>query len=293
MAELLRYPLTKLESSDDYLKITALEYKAPGFSPVQNSPTPLAAPTAGDPRDVKKELDYFILPIPEDIKDTNATGWGESSLNPLEAGTAGLLQNLGSLDINAIKNTANTALDELTGGSAQKFYTALGIKLGTNILFGGNTSIDKTLSRYAGAVTNSNIELIFSGVSLRQPFSFAFDMVPRSQKEAQVVKQIIRKFKKYSAAKRQGVGTGSGLFLKAPDVFRLEYMSGGNRHPYLNRFKICALTGVGVNYTGSGTYATYSDGAPVNIVLSLTFKELSPIYAEDYDTGIGAEGTGF
>ena len=28
-----RYPLTKLSSSDDYLKITILEYKAPGFAP--------------------------------------------------------------------------------------------------------------------------------------------------------------------------------------------------------------------------------------------------------------------
>lgn len=295
MAETFRYPLTKLEASDDYLRITALEYKAPGFSSPAGR---FDAPTAGDPRDIKKELDYFILPIPDDIKDTNSTGWGGSNLNPLQTAAAGVVEGLvnvkGFQDIeNQMKAFGEKAGSQLTSGSTQKFIQALGIQLASNKLLGGNLSIDQTLSRYAGAVTNSNIELIFSGVSLRQPFSFAFDMVPRSQKEAQVIKQIIRKFKQYSAAKKSGLGTGSGLFLKAPEVFKLEYMSGKNRHPYLNRFKICALNGITVNYTGSGTYATYSDGAPVNIILGLSFQELSPIYAEDYDTEIGAEGTGF
>jgi hypothetical protein len=295
MAELLRYPLTKLESSDDYLKITALEYTAPGFISPEGR---FDAPTAGDPNDIKKELDYFILPIPDDIKDTNAAGWGESSLNPLELSARGLVE--GGLTsqsmedaVNKLKTAGGKIFNEATSGSVQKYLQALGINIAANVLLSGNKSQNEIFSRYAGAVTNSNIELIFSGVSLRQPFSFAFDMVPRSQREAQVIKQIIRKFKQYSAAKKQGLGTGSGLFLKAPDVFRLEYMSGGNRHPYLNRFKICALQSVVVNYTGSGTYATYSDGAPVNTILGLTFRELSPIYAEDYNTGIGAEGTGF
>ena len=37
-----------------------------------------------------------------------------------------------------------------------------------------------------------------------------------------------------------------------------------------------------VNYTNSGTYASYSDGTPVSIQMNLTFKELNPIYFEDY-----------
>ncbi len=286
MAETFRYPLTKLEASDDYLRITALKYKAPGFS---NPTGNLNLPTAGDPNDIKEELHYFILPIPEDIKDTNSVTWGENSLNPLLGNVAGALEDVLKVNPTDLKSKAETAFKELTSGSTQKLIGAATITAGGNILFGGGQKLEPTLSRYGGAIFNSNIELIFSGVRLRQPFSFTFDMVPRSQKEAQVIKQIIRKFKQYSAAKRQG----SGLFLKAPEVFKLEYMSGKNRHPYLNRFKICALNGITVNYTGSGTYATYSDGAPVNTILGLSFQELSPIYAEDYDTEIGAEGTGF
>ena len=45
------------------------------------------------------------------------------------------------------------------------------------------------------------------------------------------------------------------------------------------------MTNITVNYTGAGTYATYGDATPVNIKLSLVFKEINPIYAEDYEEG--------
>ena len=49
-----------------------------------------------------------------------------------------------------------------------------------------------------------------------------------------------------------------------------------------------------VNYTNAGTYTSYEDGTPVNIRMSLTFKELNPIYHEDYLEYNGAdEGVGY
>ena len=48
-----------------------------------------------------------------------------------------------------------------------------------------------------------------------------------------------------------------------------------------------------VNYTNSGTYSSYEDGTPVNLRMDLTFKEINPIYHEDYlpfngaDAGVG------
>ena len=58
----------------------------------------------------------------------------------------------------------------------------------------------------------------------------------------------------------------------------------------LNRFKTCALTNMSVNYTGSGTYATYDDGTPVHMKLDLSFKELNPIYREDHEAVTDAVG---
>ena len=43
------------------------------------------------------------------------------------------------------------------------------------------------------------------------------------------------------------------------------------------------MTQMSVNYTASGTYATYPDGTPVHIQVTCAFKELNPIYADDYE----------
>jgi hypothetical protein len=48
-----------------------------------------------------------------------------------------------------------------------------------------------------------------------------------------------------------------------------------------------------LNFTGSGTYATYSDGTPVNMNLTLGFQELTPIYFEDYGSAEGKTGVGY
>jgi hypothetical protein len=53
-------------------------------------------------------------------------------------------------------------------------------------------------------------------------------------------------------------------------------------HPYLNKFKECALTNCNVNYTPEGTYMSFKDGAMVSYQLDLTFQELEPIYDDDY-----------
>jgi hypothetical protein len=66
----------------------------------------------------------------------------------------------------------------------------------------GGSDFNQNLSRATGAVFNSNTELLFSGVSLRSGFSFSFDLVPRSKKESDEIKDIIRFFKSESAAQK-------------------------------------------------------------------------------------------
>ena len=48
-----------------------------------------------------------------------------------------------------------------------------------------------------------------------------------------------------------------------------------------------------VNYTNAGTYATYDDGIPVAIRLNMTFKEINPIYNEDYLEAEAGPGVGY
>lgn len=294
MPELLRYPYKKITSADDYLHIDIIEYKAPGLA---TQPGSFALNTSDQTYASNANiLQTIFLPIPDGISDNNSADWGEGTMGPREAAAASIafqgIKDLRSIP-KSVKDFINKGLEGLNTGTGQQAIqmalTAEAIKR-TGIGEG-----KKYLERGAGITFNQNIELLFSGVKLREGFSFGFDMVARSRTESEQIKKIIRSFKKYSAV-RKGLdfGEAEGLFLKAPQVFRIRYMSGGKPHPFLNKFKICALLAMGVDYT-SGTYATYADGTPVNMVLTLTFQELTPIYYEDYltsgeggsDDGIG------
>ena len=159
---------------------------------------------------------------------------------------------------------------------------------------GSQVSAQSVIARSTGQILNNNLELLFAGVNLRSfPYSITFS--PRSPAEGRVVKSIIRSLKQSMAPKAGEFNeTSQGIFLKSPDVFQLDYLKDGRNHPFLNDFKLCALTGMTVNYTNAGTYASYEDGTPVNIRMNLTFKELNPIYNEDYLPGNGSgDGVGF
>ena len=76
-------------------------------------------------------------------------------------------------------------------------------------------------------------------------------------------------------------------------TYQLKWIDGQTQkdHDFLPRIKECALTGFNVNYTPDGNYATYRNSAMVAVELSFTFKELEPIFNNDYtndgDSSIG------
>ena len=132
------------------------------------------------------------------------------------------------------------------------------------------------------------MELLFNSPTLRN-FRFSFKMTPRSPEEAEQCKLIIRSFKMNMAPKVTSGRGGQSLFLNTPNVFELRYKSGIANHPFLHRFKQCFLTDISVNYTGEGVYATYENREPVSMIMDLTFKELEPIYDQDYFDAVGLD----
>ena len=237
----------------------------------------------------ESHLYYVELPIPQDVNDSNTVTWGDDSMNILQlAGLAiagGAVDNLGlafdqakSLLAGGIISESGLPDDTKKAVSAAIAGKAIGA-------LGQNIRPNSAIARATGKVLNSNLELLFDSVNLRSfPFSITFS--PRNSKESMRVKHIIRAFKSSMAAKKGTNKTGQGqggIFLRSPDVFHLRYLHNGKDHPFLNSFKHCALTGMTVNYTNAGTFASYKDGTPVSIQMNLTFKELNPIYHEDYE----------
>jgi len=241
---------------------------------------------ASDKYDKLPVSSVIILPIPQNIKDSNGASWGESKLNDFAAwGLNKVGDAMNSETGMELLKSPGSSFSEIkdaaigTRGGAIANYGKLVMAASAANALGANVTIGGLLSRVSGQVINQNLEMVFSGVTVRS-FNFGWDLVPRSIDEAKVVKKILRTLKIASSAKMHKDNLG---FLNAPDIFRISYMKGGSKHPFLNRFKTCALESMNVNYTGSGTYATYPDGTPVHMKMDLTFKELNPIYAEDHE----------
>ena len=253
-------------------------------------------------KDANRLMKYLIeLPIPQDLSDSNSVTWGEDRANALELAALAVAQEAmqGNIGENAV-NLAQTAVTALNTGidipglqsdtQAAVRAALSGAAIGA---LGSNVSPQSVISRSTGQILNNNLELLFQGVNLRTfPYSITFS--PRSPEEATVVKDIIRRLKTSMAPKAgEFDGTAGGIFIQSPDVFQLKFLKDDVDHPFLHAFKLCALTGMSVNYTNAGTYTSYEDGTPVNIRMSLTFKELNPIYHEDYMQVAAGPGVGY
>ena len=248
--------------------------------------------------DLKKKTRFYVeLPIPKQVNDGNSCVWSGNSMNlftlaGLDLAT-GLMKDPGST-VGDIQNVIDTLLkggdfDQLGLGSGEEAQNAIRSSLaGLAVGQFGSITPNSVMSRGMGKILNSNKELLFDGVNLRE-FKFDFTFTPRNKPEGQVAMKIIRNLKMAMAPKKGETNSGSGgILINSPNLFLLQYLQGGTKHPFLNSFKPCALTSFSVNYTGAGTYATYADGTPVHMKVAMSFKETNPIYEEDYeDTTMG------
>jgi hypothetical protein len=310
-AALLRYPENILENKQDTFQITQYNYQAPGGTVfTQRDFFKSVFGNGGLQRN--SALKYFIgtviLPMPNKVVDQNEVNWGSGdTLNSISMGVGGYAyqntlkalggQTLASLGTSmaGLPNEAKTAIiqaltvrdaaggtDILNRADVRAILSSLAMKGA-----GFDISPETILARAFGVVPNSNLELLFNGPTLRG-FTFGYRMTPRSQKEAENVRRIIRFFKQGMAPRKMTGQAGQGsAFLKSPNVFKLKYKSvGGVSIPGVNKFKICALTQCGVDYTPESQWTAYEDplspGQPVSVIMNLQFNELEPVYESDY-----------
>lgn len=254
-----------------------------GFKPIKTRDN-IFNEVGGQTAEIESNARYIYLPIPQQVTDNISVDYAQDTLNPLQA--AGLSAASGL--IGEPKEVLNTALEVMQtaagtaiGPDTKKMLNTI---LGATAInqLGANVNAQSLITRASGQVLQSNMELLFNGPTLRS-FPFVFDFAPHDAEEAAEVMQIIRVMKEAIVPKK---GSNAGLFINSPDLFQLEYITAnGREHPFLNKFKVGAVSDISVNYTASGTYATYGGSlrAPVHIQMSFTFKELNPIYQEDYN----------
>lgn len=281
--ENLRYPLTRSNDLQDHIQFTMIRYGTRSLSAISADTIantaisgPLAQPRVEKPEE--KITGTVTLPIQPSISDSNGVDWGGANMNPVEAYFAsmarGAMEQRGNVTdvLGDLLGKIQQNLKELSGNP--DLQNALKLYLTQEAV-----GVQGLLSRTTGAILNPNLELLFNGPTLR-PFNFTFRLSPRSKEEAANVRRIIRFFKQGMSVKT----SSTAVFLKAPNVFDIKYISEGKDHQSLNRIKRCALLGCDVDYTPDGTYMTFNDDAKTmtSYQLSLRFSELEPLYEDDY-----------
>jgi hypothetical protein len=299
----LRYPsAAPIDNAHDYVTFQFYKY-APPFRKRERTRTVIKADGKTDnKKDISANLyDYnqaskeenqytkrtqappIVLYMPEDISTGFRSNWTGKAFGNFAAGALMAAGAEGGMD--KLEGTANTISNSL-----KKFVPIAGAKALAKVVkkIGGDTvDINDITGGMSGAILNPNVELMYGGGDLRN-FSLNFKLVPRDSEEKGMINQICNQFKKAMLPKMDpgnvlgtnNDGTFAG-FIGVPDLCRVAFMHGGNEHEALPRFKMCAITQVDVNYTPDGTYATYYDGQPVAVQLTISFQETKLVFSEE------------
>lgn len=259
-----QYPITMTDAQDK-IRFTAVEI-VPGEKSTY----------------VQKDTSIYIA-VQAPIQDTNTVKWGEGTQNAIQEGGLEAARALGNADQSALLKATQQFAEKFKESNAEFAEYALGQAVG----------VPDAFTRSTGKVLNPNLELLFQGPQLRS-FQMSFKMSARDEAEAIVIKGMIRYFKYHMSVRKDG----TGVFLKSPHVFTIQYLKGVDIHQSIGlispkisgKTRAAALLSCNVDYTPLGTYATYDDSEAtmVSYTINLQFQEIEVVYNTDYLEGEAA-----
>lgn len=213
-----------------------------------------------------KPVNIITLYMPNDIKNPNTVSWEEGSERTLavEAASGGL-------------DAIGGMVGMLKGGMAKSVSDTLS-RTGKAISGVAGAASSDLASYSTKTIQNPFTIMLFKSVGLRE-FSFEFDFYPKSQNEAGVIWNIVNQLKKGSLPK-EGAGN---VTLSYPNEYQIKFVFNGKPNPFMPKFKHCVITNIEANYTGQGVFAMTREGAPAEVKLQITFKEIEILTQKDYN----------
>lgn len=152
------------------------------------------------------------------------------------------------------------------GESATKFASLVTDGIGNAIAKGGQIT---------GYPINPRVEVLFATRPQRQ-WMFEVFMMPRTQKESQTIKEIIRTLR-FHAAPELDSKTFGFTFIP-PAEFDITFYRNGQENLNLPRINTCVLERIDIDYAPQGDYATFRDGSPVAVRMSLGLREIELLH---------------
>ena len=212
--------------------------------------------------------DWVWLPIPIDgISTGYEQGWEEA--------TGGMVALAAQKGIGAMLAKMMTGLGGATKPQTKQEFMEQKTNAGALDLQNIGGAVKEFISAKAGLGTGITRRLLeqsyvsYSGPGYRS-HEFSFSLKPKSKDESKLIEKIILFFKKYSAPELLGGTADIARLYKTPHLFQIKFA------PDAGLFNIAAsaCTSVGVKYGGE-KYTTFADdNMPIQVDLSLSFKEM-------------------
>ena len=229
----------------------------------------------------QRALGSIALYMPNQLNVSHKVNYGEAEIGAMVAGIAAGAISIGSGDgfLEKMTASAGNLYDAATAGGMAKLAG-----LAENA---GATGARAAVEIAQGKVTNNRSEMKFEGID-RRAFNFTFRLLPRSEDEAEIIKNIVTIFRMHALPEFDPNDSLKRTMI-APSTFDIKYMTiddnGTHKeHPNLNRIATSVLEGVDVKYGGDRPQF-FRDGQPVETELTLVFKELEIVTKEKIHEG--------
>ena len=136
-----------------------------------------------------------------------------------------------------------------------------------------------------GLAVNNHLSVGYKGPTGFRDHTFAFKFFPKNKKESENVKIILKDFQDGATPRKTKPMSAGGMtasaFFQFPRHWEIKFMSGGTENDYLHKIKPSVITSMQTNYDPISMVSFHEDGSPVQIDLTLTFKELQLITSGD------------
>ena len=227
--------------------------------------------------------DHVCLPIPSGVNSTYGQGWDQEEVGAAKslgaaaasAGMDSFSPNSGVLD--NVKAMAKGGWEQVKDTLGNTGVAAAGKAAGMMAV--GKVVGQGALQRATGEAAFSNTYATYGGPAFRT-FQFQFSFKPLQWSDTTRARAILEFFKQGSFPKL--ITGGLWRVYELPYVFKITYYDhNGAQHKHLPQISQSALTDLSVTY-GGDMYTEFRRGSsPVQIDLSLSFREVALLTRND------------
>lgn len=224
--------------------------------------------TANFSRQMKRLQTAIALHTPNNLTARYGTNWEETNTSLFQMAMAG-----GPALAKAVAEGYNKQTVSNETGDTLK---SIGAAVSLNTIPGKDA-----ISTITGLASNPKKEQLFRGVDFRT-WSFDYQFFPKSKEELINVQNIIYLFKLHMHPEYKDANNFLYLY---PSEFDIVHYNGVDENFNLPRHTSCVLTELVVNYAPQSQFTSFAEGAPTQINITMSFKELVQMSKERIQEG--------